>query len=46
MPVIAAAGGIILLGETITVRLVIASTAILGGIALVIRAKASSGFRY
>jgi len=45
VPVIAAAGGIILLGETITVRLVIASTAILGGIALVIRAKASSGFR-
>lgn len=41
VPVIAAAGGIILLGETITVRLVIASTAILGGIALVIRAKAS-----
>lgn len=45
VPVIAAAGGIILLGETITVRLVIASTAIFGGIALVIRAKASSGFR-
>ena len=36
VPIIAAAGGIILLGEAITVRLVIASAAILGGIALVI----------
>ncbi|WP_236685666.1 DMT family transporter [Geobacter pickeringii] len=36
VPVIAAVGGIVLLGEAITVRLMIASTAILGGIALVI----------
>ena len=36
VPVIAAAGGIALLGEQLTLRLVIASVAILGGIALVI----------
>lgn len=36
VPVIAAAGGIVFLGESITLRLLIASTAILGGIALVI----------
>lgn len=36
VPVIAAVGGIVLLGEPPTLRLVIASTAILGGIALVI----------
>ncbi len=36
VPVIAAVGGIVLLGEAVTVRLLIASTAILGGIALVI----------
>ncbi len=36
VPVIAAAGGIAFLGESITVRLVLASIAILGGIALVI----------
>lgn len=36
VPVIAAAGGIIFLGETATPRLIIASVAILGGIALVI----------
>ncbi len=36
VPVIAAAGGIALLGEPITLRLVIASIATLGGIALVI----------
>ena len=36
VPVIAAAGGIILLGESVTLRLVIASVAILGGIWLVI----------
>ena len=39
VPVIAALGGIILLGEPITVRFVLASMAILGGIALVIRSK-------
>ena len=36
VPVIAAAGGIVLLGEPVTWRLLIASAAILGGIALVI----------
>lgn len=36
VPVIAAAGGVILLGEPITLRLTLASAAILGGIALVI----------
>ena len=36
VPVIAAVGGIVFLGETITLRLLIASTAILGGVALVI----------
>ena len=37
VPVIAAVGGIALLGEPLTLRLVLASTAILGGVALVIR---------
>lgn len=37
VPVIAALGGIVLLGEPLTLRLVMASVAILGGIALVIR---------
>ncbi|MET3107911.1 drug/metabolite transporter (DMT)-like permease [Oxalobacteraceae bacterium GrIS 1.18] len=36
VPVIAAAGGIVFLGETITVRLFLASIAILGGIAMVV----------
>ncbi len=36
VPVIAALGGIIFLGETLSLRLVLASMAILGGIALVI----------
>ena len=36
VPVIAAMGGVMLLGEPITVRLALASAAILGGIALVI----------
>jgi drug/metabolite transporter (DMT)-like permease len=39
VPVIAAIGGIILLGEPVTLRLVLASVAILGGIALVILQK-------
>ncbi len=39
VPVIASAGGVILLGEVLTLRLVLASMAILGGIALVIRQK-------
>lgn len=36
VPVIAALGGIVLLGEPVTPRLLLASTAVLGGIALVI----------
>jgi drug/metabolite transporter (DMT)-like permease len=36
VPVIAAVGGVVFLGESITLRLVLASAAILGGIALVI----------
>jgi len=36
VPVIAALGGIVFLGETVTLRLVLASVSILGGIALVI----------
>jgi drug/metabolite transporter (DMT)-like permease len=39
VPLIAAAGGIVILGEPITLRLVLASAAILGGIALVILEK-------
>jgi drug/metabolite transporter (DMT)-like permease len=36
VPVITAVGGIVLLGEPLTVRLVVGSAAILGGVALVI----------
>lgn len=36
VPVIAAVGGVLLLGEALTLRLVLASVAILGGIALVV----------
>jgi len=39
VPVIAAMGGIVFLGEPITLRLILASAAILGGIALVILEK-------
>lgn len=39
VPVIAALGGIVLLGEPLTVRFVLASLAVLGGIALVIRTR-------
>lgn len=39
VPVIAAIGGVAMLGEPLTLRLVLASTAILGGIALVIYQK-------
>jgi len=35
VPLLAAAGGVVMLGEPVTVRLVVASIAILGGIALV-----------
>ncbi len=41
VPVIAALGGVALLGEPITLRLVLASIAILGGVAVVILAKRS-----
>jgi drug/metabolite transporter (DMT)-like permease len=36
VPVLAAAGGILLLGEAITLRYLLASCAVLGGIALVL----------
>lgn len=39
VPLIAAIGGIVILGESVTLRLGLASVAILGGIALVIRDK-------
>ena len=39
VPLIAAVGGIVFLGETLTLRLVLASAAIIGGIALVILEK-------
>lgn len=42
VPVLAALGGTVFLGETLTLRLVIASAAILGGIALVVVRKAES----
>ena len=42
VPVLAAAGGIVFLGEAISVRLVIASVAILGGVALVVIEKPAS----
>lgn len=43
VPIITALGGIIFLGESATLRLVLASIAILGGIALVLREKKSCG---
>jgi len=42
VPVIAAAGGVLLLGEHLTLRLVMCSVAILGGIALVLHARTQS----
>ena len=42
VPVLAALGGVLLLGEPITLRLVLASVAILGGIALVVRGRLRS----
>lgn len=39
VPVIAAVGGVLFLGESVTLRLILASVAILGGIALTIFAK-------
>jgi hypothetical protein len=41
--VITALGGALLLGETITLRLTLASLAVLGGIALVVRAQPRRG---
>jgi len=46
VPIIAALGGIIFLQETITLRLVVASATILGGIALVIVEKQRLQRRY
>jgi len=43
VPVVTAVGGIVLLGEAITLRLLIASAAILGGIALVIFGRQGPG---
>jgi drug/metabolite transporter (DMT)-like permease len=43
VPVLAATGGILLLGEAITLRYIIASIAVLGGIALVVLEKDQSG---
>jgi drug/metabolite transporter (DMT)-like permease len=43
VPVIAALGGIVFLGEPLTLRLVLASAAILGGIAMVIMEKQYAG---
>lgn len=46
VPVIAALGGIALLGEPVTLRLALASAAILGGIALVVlHRQAAAGVR-
>jgi drug/metabolite transporter (DMT)-like permease len=43
VPVITALGGIVFLGEIVTLRLVLASAAILGGIALVLLSKRRAG---
>lgn len=42
VPVLAAAGGVVFLGETITLRLLLSSAGILGGVALVIMSKKQS----
>jgi drug/metabolite transporter (DMT)-like permease len=42
VPALAAFGGVVLLGEALSVRLILATVAILGGIALVIRSKQSA----
>jgi drug/metabolite transporter (DMT)-like permease len=39
VPVLAALGGVLLLGEVLTPRLVVAAVAILGGVALAIRGR-------
>lgn len=43
VPVLAALGGIVFLGEAVTLRLALASAAILGGIALVVLGKRGAG---
>lgn len=45
VPVLAAAGGVAFLGERVTTRLVLASIAILGGVALAVAARARSAPR-
>jgi drug/metabolite transporter (DMT)-like permease len=42
VPLIATAGGVILLGEPLTLRLVLASSAILGGVALALLTKTAT----
>jgi drug/metabolite transporter (DMT)-like permease len=43
VPVLAAVGGILFLNESLSLRLSLASTAVLGGIALVITEKGAAG---
>ena len=43
VPVLAAMAGILFLGEPITLRFVISTVAVLGGIALALMGKASAG---
>jgi drug/metabolite transporter (DMT)-like permease len=43
VPVIAAIGGVVLLSETLSLRLVLCSVAVLGGIALVLHARRATG---
>jgi len=45
VPAIAAFGGIVLLGEAVTARLLLASAATLGGVAIVLRQKKNDGPR-
>lgn len=43
VPMIAAAGGIVLLGEPVSMRLILSSVAILGGVAIALTAKKQAG---
>ncbi len=43
VPVLTAAGGILFLGEALSLRFILAAVAVLGGIALVVREKRSAG---
>ena len=45
VPVIAAAGGVVLLGETVSARLLLASIAVLGGVGLAIANRERSARR-